>query len=279
MEKRTTSLRGELKEIPLEALVVGQSQTRPDPNEGIEELAQSIAKQGLLEPIVVAPVGDGTYEILAGQRRVLAHQHLGYSSIQAKVLTEKMDEAAKQAISATENLVRIDPPTRAKINLCTTLYRRYGSIKMVEEETGIHRKIISQYVKFDQLVPELKKLVNESGLPLAVALQAQKAAETATGEVDAAAAVVFVKEMRPMTDVQRRNFIKGAEQDPTASVEEKVERGRKQPVIKSLVVQLEAGMHVLLSNFAKDEGENLADAAAALIEDGLTQRGYGQSEQ
>ena len=59
-----------LKEIPIELLQSGKYQPRKDMHpEALEELAVSIKAQGLMQPIVVRPVGEGKYEIIAGERR------------------------------------------------------------------------------------------------------------------------------------------------------------------------------------------------------------------
>lgn len=87
---------------------------RPNPNQprkifdeaGIADLALSIDRQGLLQPITVRPVADGAYEIVAGERRWRAHCHLGRETVPAVVRTMTDDEMADAAI--VENLQRKD---------------------------------------------------------------------------------------------------------------------------------------------------------------------------
>ena len=211
--------------------------------------------------------------MLAGQRRFLAHQKLGYKTIRAIVADPgSVDDDTKVAISLTENLVRRDNTQKELIDACTKLFRRYGSIKMVADETGLTAAVVSQYVKYDQLIPELKKKVDNAQLDMKVALQAQKAATQADGSVDTQAASKYAAELAPMSDPKRKSFVKAVETDPTASVEEKIERGRKQPVLKQIVVTLEESLHKGLQSYAKDEGLNQNEAAASLIEDGLARR-------
>src|SRR5580704_9140241 len=105
----TTSSKGEVREIPLNQLDVGTAQVRVDMKSGIDDLAQSIQKQGLLQPIYVISKPDGRYEILAGQRRFLACQKLGHKTIRAIVTdAEAVDDDTRVSISLTENLVRRD---------------------------------------------------------------------------------------------------------------------------------------------------------------------------
>ena len=270
---RSGSSIGQVQEISLDLLDLGMAQVRTDLESGIDDLAASIRRQGLLQPIYVAPKSNGRYEILAGQRRFLAHQKLGYKTIRTIVAESgSVDDDTRVAISLTENLVRRDNTQKELIDACTKLFKRYGSIKMVAEETGLSAGVVSQYVKYDQLIPELKQKVDNAQLDMKVALQAQKAATTSDGSVDKEAARKFAAELEPMSDPQRKSFVKAVEGDPTASGEEKIERGRKQPVLKQVIVTLEESLHRGLQSFAKDEGLNQNEAAAALIEDGLARR-------
>ena len=97
-----------VRNIRLEDLEIGLGQVRTaDVGKDIPELAESIRKVGLLEPIVVAPAETaGKYEILTGQRRFLAHKELGREEIMAVVLDERVDPTTAKGISVTENLVR-----------------------------------------------------------------------------------------------------------------------------------------------------------------------------
>jgi len=266
---------GEVQEIPIDQLEIGTAQVRTDTTSGISELAESIRKQGLLHPIIVSRKPNGRYEILAGQRRFLAHRELGYPTIRAIVVDSgSIDEDKKVTISLTENLIRRDNSQKELIDACTKLFRRYGSIKMVADETGLAASIVGQFVKYDQLVPELKKKVENAQLDMKVALQAQKAATAPDGTVDTEAASKFAAELAPMSNPQRKSFIKAVETDPTASLEEKIELGRKQPTLRQVIVTLQESLHRGLQSYAKDEGLNQDEAAAALIEDGLTRRGF-----
>jgi ParB family chromosome partitioning protein len=271
MTNENSSARGVVRDLPLSQLVIGQAQVRTDLTSGIDDLAASIRRQGLLQPIQVVRRGHDRYEILAGQRRFLAHQKLGYPSIMAIVREE--DDIDPTVISLTENLVRKDNSQKELIDACTKLYKRYGSIKLVAEETGLSSNVVGQYVKYDQLIPVLKEKVDSAQLDMKVALQAQKAATDEMGNVDSQAAEKFAVELKPMSNQQRNKFVQVVTEDPAASVEEKIERGRKQPVLRQVIVTLEDSMHKGLQTFARDEGCNQDEAAAALIEDGLTRRG------
>lgn len=104
MQKRKPSL----QQIPIELLVRGQYQPRQhfDP-EKLQELADSIkATNGLLQPIVVRPIAQGHYEIVAGERRWRATQLAGFADVSCLVCAYTDEQALQAAI--VENIIRTD---------------------------------------------------------------------------------------------------------------------------------------------------------------------------
>ena len=98
---------GALQQLPVEFLQRGQYQPRRDLNpEALQELANSIAAQGVMQPIVVRPVGDNRYEIIAGERRWRATQQAGLDSIPA--IVRNVSDEATIAMALIENIQRED---------------------------------------------------------------------------------------------------------------------------------------------------------------------------
>jgi len=98
---------GSLQNLPVEFLHPGQYQPRRDLNsEALQELADSIATQGVIQPIIVRPTGDNKYEIIAGERRWRATQQAGLDTIPA-IVREVTDEATI-AMALIENIQRED---------------------------------------------------------------------------------------------------------------------------------------------------------------------------
>jgi ParB family chromosome partitioning protein len=93
--------------LPVGALQPGkyQPRTRMDPG-SLEELAASIKAQGLIQPISVRPVGNGRYEIIAGERRWRASQIAGLAEV--PVLVREIPDDAALAMSLIENIQRED---------------------------------------------------------------------------------------------------------------------------------------------------------------------------
>jgi ParB family transcriptional regulator, chromosome partitioning protein len=93
--------------LPVGVLQPGkyQPRTRMDPG-SLEELADSIKAQGLIQPISVRPVGKGRYEIIAGERRWRASQIAGLAEV--PVLIREIPDEAALAMSLIENIQRED---------------------------------------------------------------------------------------------------------------------------------------------------------------------------
>lgn len=267
----------EYKDVPLEQIDIGLSQARTrDVEKNLDDLVRSIRTIGLLEPIVVALIDDGTYEVITGQRRYLAAERLGWTSISAGILDHRPDGDVSKAISLTENMVREDMPTKDYIDACTTLFHRYGSIKAVSEELGLPSSKVSQYVKFEQLIPELKDRVRNKGLKMDVALRAQKAATNEEGDIEETTALALADEMKNMSGLQQKQLEKVASKNPNASAEEIIEAGRRQPREVRLTVTLSVELRDALDRYANDEGTNRADAAVDIIENKLVVEGYAR---
>lgn len=264
----------EVKEILLEQIDIGLSQVRTsDVDEGIQELAASIEKIGLLEPIVVSPKVEGRYEVVTGQRRFLAHQHLGRETIRATVLAKPVEPGIAKAISLTENMVRQNLSTQDYIDACTDLYRKYGSIKKISETLGLPYYKVSQYVKYEQLIEPLKQKV-DSGLKLDVALRAQKAAtDLSSRDVNEEAALIYVDEMAKMSGLQQRQLEKVAIQVPSAPPKEVIKMSRQQQQITLRVVVGE-NLYKALDQFTQHEGTDQNNAVITLLEAALSERGF-----
>ncbi|TFU14145.1 ParB/RepB/Spo0J family partition protein [Thermus tengchongensis] len=102
----------EAKKPTSSTLLLAELVPRPQPRRRFEEaslkaLAESIRAHGVLEPLLVRPLGDGRYEIVAGERRYRAAQMAGLSEVPVVVL-EGLDEKTAQAIALMENLQRED---------------------------------------------------------------------------------------------------------------------------------------------------------------------------
>jgi len=107
VQSPSADINGQLKYVPVELIQRGKYQPRRDINqEALEELASSIRSQGVMQPIVIRPIAENKYEIIAGERRWRASQLAGLDKIPA-VIRDVPDEAAI-AMALIENIQRED---------------------------------------------------------------------------------------------------------------------------------------------------------------------------
>src|SRR3990167_9119240 len=103
----TPSAEGQPSVLKLALLQPGKYQPRTRMDEGsLYELAESIKSQGIMQPILVRPVGEGRYEIIAGERRSRAGKLAGLDEV--PVLVKPVPDEAAAAMALIENIQRED---------------------------------------------------------------------------------------------------------------------------------------------------------------------------
>jgi ParB family chromosome partitioning protein len=259
--------RQEVREVRISALVIGDAQVRiRGVDTDIDELVTSIRVHGLLEPIVVCPRGSDTFEVLAGQRRVLAYKKLGRAHIMAAIIPEPVDDASAKAISLTENIIRRDLDVRDVIDACTTLYKKYGSARDVADETGIPYAQVLKHLKYDRLQAPLKNKVDTGEVDLNIALKAQDAVATQDGYVDSSEALDLADALTTMNGAERRQILSEKKTKPERRVREILENfWVENEKDRQMVVTLPDGVHKALQLRAKQCRLTQDEFAARLI--------------
>ena len=264
----------EIQDIPLGDIIIGKGQVRTrGVDKELDELVASIEKIGLVEPIAVVPEANGKYEVIAGQRRFLAHQKLKRDVITAVIHNREIDDIGKRTISLTENLVRRNLESQDLIDSCTALYKHYGTLGMVVKETGLPYNKVSEYVKYPQLIEPLKKMVDDGNLQLKHALRAQKAATDKDKKISENDAIAFAKEFAGLSGVQQVSIVKARKENPAANIDTVIEAAKSGKTTQ-VIIDLGSMAHTALGEYAVKEGTNQKDAAMGLITEGLTEKGF-----
>jgi ParB family chromosome partitioning protein len=176
----------DLRHIPVEQIQRGKYQPRIHIKpEALQELADSIKAQGLVQPVVLRPVGKG-YELIAGERRWRAAQLAGLHEIPA-VVRDIPDQAAA-AMSLIENIQREDLNAMEEANALQRLISEFGlTHQQTAESVGRSRAAVSNLLRLLELTDEVKNMVDEGELEMghARALLALSGAQ----QIDAAKSV------------------------------------------------------------------------------------------
>ncbi len=157
---------GKLAHLPVELIQRGKYQPRRDMHpEALEELAESIKVQGVMQPIVVRPIGGGRYELIAGERRWRATQLAGLDKIPA-VIRDVPDEAAI-AMSLIENIQRED---LNPIEEAMALKRLQDEFELTHQEVatavGKSRTTITNLLRLIALTDDVKVLLERGDLEM-----------------------------------------------------------------------------------------------------------------
>jgi ParB family chromosome partitioning protein len=154
---------GPLKDIPVDLLQRGQYQPRLDiRQDSLEELANSIKAQGVVQPIVARPIGkkgdSQRYEIVAGERRWRAAQMAGLESIPA-IVRELPDEAAI-AMALIENIQREDLNPLEEARALDRLIREFDLTHGdAAEAVGRSRASVSNLLRLLDLSDKVKVML------------------------------------------------------------------------------------------------------------------------
>lgn len=155
-----------LRDLPIDVLQRGKYQPRTHMDQAaLDELAASIRAQGVVQPIVVRPVGGGQYEIVAGERRWRAAQLAGLEKIPA-VIRDIPDETAI-AVALIENIQRenLNP-----IEEAMALQRLADEFHLTHEETaasvGRSRSAVSNLLRLLSLNPNVRELLEDGTLDM-----------------------------------------------------------------------------------------------------------------
>ncbi len=175
----------DLREVPVDLLQPGKYQPRSDMHpESLEELANSIRAQGVVQPIVVRSINSaGQYEIIAGERRWRAAQMAGLHEIPA-VVRNVPDEAAI-AMALIENIQRED---LNPIEEAVALQRLIDEFEMTHQEAagavGRSRAAVSNLLRLLTLNSDVRKMLEQGDLEMGharalLALDGEKQGQTA----------------------------------------------------------------------------------------------------
>lgn len=208
---KETNSKDQLKDIPVEQLQRGQYQPRVDMRqETLQELADSIKEQGLVQPIAVRPIGKDKYEIIAGERRWRASQLAGLETITAVI--KDVPDSAAIAMALIENIQRenLNPLEEA-----TALQRLIEEFEMTHQmaadAVGRSRAAVSNLLRLLDLHPFVKELVEAREIEMghARALLPLPAEEQKTAAKIIASKGSSVRETEKMV----KNLLQGAEKN------------------------------------------------------------------
>ena len=154
----------EVVNLDIDRILPGEQQPRKTfRDDSLKELAESIKEKGILQPIIVSRVGDGTFRIVTGERRWRAAALAGQKKIPALIKNLASRDALEVAI--IENIQRED---LNPIETAEAFNRLIMDFKLTQEElsakVGKDRATIANYLRLLKLPDEVKSLIYNGSL-------------------------------------------------------------------------------------------------------------------
>lgn len=193
---QTDVSREDLKRERLMDIPIAQIRDFPDhpykvkDDENMVELVESIKTRGLIQPVLVRPLDDGTYEMVSGHRRKRAFELANIEKIPARVQELTRDEAILSMVDSNLQRDEILPSEKAyafKMRLeamnrqgkrtdltCAPSEHKLNGQKsrdLLAEEVGESREQIRRYIRLTNLIPELLDLVDEKQIAMRPAVE------------------------------------------------------------------------------------------------------------
>jgi ParB/RepB/Spo0J family partition protein len=151
---------GGIRNLPLDRIVPNPEQPRVTfIQETIDELAASIREHGVLQPVLVRPLGPGQFQLVAGERRWRASQVAGLRTIPAMI--EEIDDETALEIAIIENLQREDLSPLDEATMYDKMIREHGySIRKLAEKLGKDKGYLENRLRLADAPPEVRELVS-----------------------------------------------------------------------------------------------------------------------
>src|SRR5208282_962649 len=179
----------EVIKIDIEKILPNDQQPRKVfDNEALKDLSASIKEKGVLQPVIVSRVGDGTFMLIAGERRWRAAHVAGLKKIPALIKEASSQDSLE--IALIENIQREDLnpiETAAALSRLSTEYNL--TQEALSRRVGKDRATIANYLRILKLPDEIKSFINNNSLSLGHA-KAILAIDGMQKQVDAAREIV-----------------------------------------------------------------------------------------
>jgi ParB family chromosome partitioning protein len=218
--QQTLAPEGELKRLPVDMLQRGRYQPRKEiTQEAVQELADSIRTQGVLQPIIVRNIAQGRYEIIAGERRWRASQLAGLTEIPA-IIKDIPDEAAL-AVALIENIQRENLHALEEAVALQRLSDEFGlTHQQVAESVGKSRTTVTNLLRLLSLQPDVKILLERKQIEMghARALLALSGVKQSQAAQEVVARGLSVRETEKLV-----NSIQAATPAPTINNSKKID--------------------------------------------------------
>ena len=164
-EEKTKSVSA-INEIPLDAIEVNPYQPRTDfDQEALQELADSIRIQGIIQPVTVRTLGQGQYQLISGERRVQASKMVGLTHIPAYV--RKANDQQMLEMALIENIQR---ENLNAVEVALSYQRLISECDLRQDQLGArvgkNRSTVNNYLRLLKLPPDIQAALRDKKISM-----------------------------------------------------------------------------------------------------------------
>ena len=227
-----------LRELPVEFIRPGKYQPRQHfEDSALDDLAASIRSQGLLQPLVVRPIGTNQYELIAGERRWRASQRAGLANV--PVVIREVDDEATIAMALIENLQREDlNPLESALGMRRLIDEFDMTHEQVAGVVGMNRATVSNSLRLLNLAAAVQEMLAAGDLEMGhartlLSLPIERQAEVARTVVNDGLSVRQTEALTRKLTTPRTSASDQKKDADTMRLEEQLSQRLGQPVVIS----------------------------------------------
>jgi ParB family chromosome partitioning protein len=267
-------------DIPLDKIDISDDNVRQsEPLKDLEELAASIKKHGLLQPVVLKGAyedadASARYELIGGQRRFLAHKRILKTETIRAVFVGDISKTQAVVRSLVENLQRVELEYGDTAEAITLLYKKLGDEKKVQKETGLSLRKIRDFIMVEErATTKMKGWLRDKKITATDLRRAIRAAQDNLSKAEELAGLII--KHTPTAHEKRRLVTYGA-QNKSASARRILEEAMKPHVEKNIIISLPDDLVDALTKATKALEVEREELAAKIISEWLLAQGFSK---
>ncbi len=266
---------GTIYDVELRDIEVSTDNVRlSDPMTDVSELAASIKRHGLLQPVVLlGSYGNPPYQLVTGQRRFLAHKQILRTKTIRAVFAGNLTRTQSVVRSLVENMQRVELEYEDTAKAVTFLYDKFGKDeRRVASETGLSLKRVRDYILIEARATSKMKswIKNRRVSPMDV----KRSIRAAQENLDKAEELLeLIMKYKP-TVHQKRRIVMYGESDKRASAKTILEQALKPHVEENIIITLPDELRHALVRATKSLEMEPDELASKILGDWLRTQGF-----
>ena len=251
----------------------GLNVRRTDRNADVENLAKSIRKHKLLQPIILrGEFGNPPYDLIAGHRRLAAHKLiLNKRTIEARFKPADYDDFKAKVDSLVENMQRVELNHADTAEAITEMYNKYGKDdRKVANDLGLHLRTVRDYIKIEERASDYaKELLRNKQVEKA---DVKRAIDAAQGNLEKADRLL--DQMPTLYGHEKKRVVDYGKVHPKASADQIISNAKKGSALKTVILSIEPKIDNALKKAEKNLFMNREEIASKALENWLIENGY-----